>query len=177
MARPANSFVSPPVPGALKACSAPRPAGAGPSIALRSTPSPAPDCVEAGSTGANWSKIHRRRAISHDVWRLQKEGQPMPSTPDEQKEILSYRSVKSWVKALQKIRQPHVRAQCGCIVWWDWVAPRLSNEDRREILRYMREWDTQVAAQKPFTVRPKSIYKGLLLLGYPETVAKTRSEV
>ena len=101
----------------------------------------------------------------------------MPLTPEEQKEILHYRSVKSWVKALQKIRQPHARAQCGCIVWWDWVAPRASNEDRREILHYMRLWDQQVAAQKPFKVRPKSIYKSLLLLGYPETVARARSEV
>ena len=101
----------------------------------------------------------------------------MPLTPEEQKEILRYRSIKSWVKALQKIRQPHVRTQCGNIVWWDWVAERASNQDRREILSFMRDWDAQVAAGTPYRVRPKSIYKGLLLLGYPETVAKARSEV
>ena len=92
-------------------------------------------------------------------------------------EALSFRSIGGWVKALQKIRQPGVRAQLGCIIWWDWISESASLEDRREILRYMREWDAQVAAGNPLKVRQKSVFKGLVALGYPESEARKRSEL
>lgn len=97
---------------------------------------------------------------------------------DKFRRRLVKRTPGEWQAAVRSLQcRPQCKTMAACIVWWDFFSEREPPAEVAALDKARRDWDYMVLTHRRITVRPATLAKAMVALGYHPAMADKRSRV